>query len=338
MSENLLYFPYINLPQTDWTVRTLLYYEKVGSIVPTEFFFEPESNYDPFMLDLIRQELIVPINPNEQLDHPSQLNAPFLEFINSKSYELEIKRHYFRLANEGTTAFQNYRSEPATVNSQKFDKELIYSLSELGLARQFKDNWYSVESSTANYLMAYLASVLGGKLNMLPGTDDVYSIDSLSEFWQVDNEIDKSRYAILDELIPMPEEISLTKLQKFKDKNFQNLIFFRNIVEQVIMNPIYNDEKLLTEKIKELKYQKELLSAKMNESKLGTIFFGTVCGIFGAFQGLTQAETTGAIIGGLPGFASAIYAALRIERAENTFDQTGMKYLALVDKRLRLAH
>jgi hypothetical protein len=42
--DKLLYYPYINLPEGDWTVRALLYYENVGSIVPLEYFYSPECN------------------------------------------------------------------------------------------------------------------------------------------------------------------------------------------------------------------------------------------------------------------------------------------------------
>lgn len=61
--SNLLYYPYINVPRTDWTLRTLLYYDNIGSIVPQEYFYEPERNYDEFMLELVRNELVTPINP-----------------------------------------------------------------------------------------------------------------------------------------------------------------------------------------------------------------------------------------------------------------------------------
>jgi len=76
------------------------------------------------------------------------------------------------------------------------------------------------------------------------------------------------------------------------------------------------------------------LSSKMNENKLGPIFFGTICGATGAFIGLT-ASTTGAFIGALPGFANAIYSAIQIETPEKIRDQSGLKYLALMDKRIR---
>ncbi len=41
------------------------------------------------------------------------------------------------------------------------------------------------------------------------------------------------------------------------------------------------------------------------------------------------------LLGGLPGFASAVHAVLKIEKAENIFDKSGLKYLALIDKRSR---
>lgn len=50
--NNLLYYPYINLPNTDWTIRALLYYDNIGSIVPTQYFHEPEQ-YEPFMREVI---------------------------------------------------------------------------------------------------------------------------------------------------------------------------------------------------------------------------------------------------------------------------------------------
>lgn len=31
--NNLLYYPYINVPKTDWLIRALLYYDNIASIV-----------------------------------------------------------------------------------------------------------------------------------------------------------------------------------------------------------------------------------------------------------------------------------------------------------------
>lgn len=54
--NNLLYYPYINLPNTDWAIRALLYYDNISSIVPTQYFYEPEQ-YEPFMREVIQNEL-----------------------------------------------------------------------------------------------------------------------------------------------------------------------------------------------------------------------------------------------------------------------------------------
>lgn len=59
---NLLYYPYINLPDTEWTIRTLLYYDNVSAIVPAQYFHEPER-YEPFMREAVQNELITPVNP-----------------------------------------------------------------------------------------------------------------------------------------------------------------------------------------------------------------------------------------------------------------------------------
>lgn len=52
--DNLLYYPSINLPDTDWTIRTLLYYDNIGSIVPEQYFHEPDL-YEPFMREAIQK-------------------------------------------------------------------------------------------------------------------------------------------------------------------------------------------------------------------------------------------------------------------------------------------
>ena len=33
--NNLLYYPYINLPNTDWAIRALLYYDNISSVFIT---------------------------------------------------------------------------------------------------------------------------------------------------------------------------------------------------------------------------------------------------------------------------------------------------------------
>lgn len=79
---NLLYYPYINLPKTDWAARVLLYYDSIGSIVPMQYFYEPEL-YNPFMRELIDNELIETINPMDVVERPQDVTKIFIDYMES---------------------------------------------------------------------------------------------------------------------------------------------------------------------------------------------------------------------------------------------------------------
>ena len=129
------------------------------------------------------------------------------------------------------------------------------------------------------------------------------------------------------------------QLKKFKKKHRDLLDRFKNKVELIVLDHNLDEEsQLFKETIKELNYNKEELSAKMNESRFGQLICGTVCGITGAVIGLASSGTTGALVGSLtalPSFVNAIHSAMQIERIENITNQSGMKYLALVDKKIK---
>jgi len=180
--------------------------------------------------------------------------------------------------------------------------------------------------------MNYLATIISAKTDRLPTTDFLRPF----YFRQPFAIQQKKRETVLTSLIPFPEDIDLIKLRRFKENHSELLSAFRTRVELIVLDPkIIEGTQLFDTHLTELLQRKQELAAKMSESKFKSIIFGTVCGLIGAYQGLASASTTGAIIGGLPGFANAVYSALQIERAENIFDQSGLKYLALADKRLR---
>jgi len=48
MEANALYFPYIKVPKSAWFTRILLYWDKVGAIIPSDMqaiLIESEINY-----------------------------------------------------------------------------------------------------------------------------------------------------------------------------------------------------------------------------------------------------------------------------------------------------
>lgn len=140
------------------------------------------------------------------------------------------------------------------------------------------------------------------------------------------------RDLILKNLIPYPKQISLSNLRRFKENHHDLLISFRSKVESIVLNQAISPESQMFKlTLDELKLQKEELSARMNESYLSNVNFGTICGTISAAIGLFEDSSVAAITGLL----SAIYSVCKTERPESVVDQTGLKYLALVDKRMR---
>ncbi|WP_282016004.1 hypothetical protein [Marinifilum flexuosum] len=333
--ENLLYYPYINVPREDWTLRTLLYYDTIGSIVPREYFFEPERNYHPFMLELVRSELVRPIDPINTLDQPWEVAMPFIEFIESNEFNQIQRRNSFHRGHYGRINRQKFEGDGAKIHSDKFNGEIFYTLEQMGLARRTLDNWYVVEAVTANYLMTFLANIIGEKLGYRLTTDTVRPSFSIAGRQKNENKEFDKRNRILEELIPFPLDIDLKKLRNFKDKYLTELKAFKNKAEQIVLDSSLSmDSDLFKVKVEELKIRKDELSARMKENRFSQIIFGTVCGIAGATYGLSTSSTTSAFLMGLPGFASAINSAVKLENPEKILDQSGMKYLALAEKKL----
>lgn len=327
--NDILYYPYINIPRTDWALRTLLYYDTIGSIVPTEYFDNPRNNYDPFMLKLVQSELVIPIDPMRSLINPGQFSEVFRNHL--QKYETSFRKKAQNRADRAVR-LNSQKFSGVNLHGEKFDSEILYSLQQLGLAERQYGNWYKVEQSVASLLMKSLAAVLSKDMEMLPTTDQI----EISAFMFQKSEIVKKRNTILKELIPFPENIDFEKLRVFKDKHRDLLNAFKNRIELITLDQnIKQESEHFTELIRELNLRKEELSAKMNESQLGDIVFGTVCGLISAGQGFVVAgnNLTG-LLGGLPGFATAVHSATKIEKPENIFDQTGLKYLALMDRKL----
>ena len=331
--RNLLYYPNISLPHTDWTMRALLYYDNVGAIVPMQYFYNPEL-YEPFMREMIRNELIIPIEPMSVLERPWEISQAFLEYISCNSKLIDRRRQNFHriisrkeYMNIGTCV---------KIHIGKFDYNVLNEITQMGLAKRLDYNWFQVEANTAHELMTYLASVVSNSIGYLPATDRIDK-SSFSATYLRNQDIELrarlyKRDMILKNLIPCPKSIDIYNLRRFKDEYRDLLETFRNKVELLVLNPVITPESpLFAETLNDMKSTKEELIARMNESRLGDIIFVTVCGVISAGLGFIAEPTTGAI----PGLLNAIYSACQIEKPENITDQTGLKYLALVDKRLR---
>lgn len=208
----------------------------------------------------------------------------------------------------------------------KFDSDVFDYLMEIGLAERIDYNWYNVENKTANDLMFLLSSVIADKIQSTLATDKVDYSFSLIYAQNDDVELRNRPYKrdlILKNLIPYPKQIDLSNPRRFKEKHHDPLIAFRSKVESTVLNQAISPEsQMLKFTLDELKLQKEELSARMNESYLNNINFGTICGTISAAIGLFENSFVAAITGLL----STIYSVCKTERPENVVDQTGLKY------------
>ena len=335
--NNLLYYPNINLPRTDWTIRALLYYDNIASIVPYQYFCEPE-NFDPFMREVIQNELIRLINPMEVIDNPMIVYDLFVDYL-TKNYNKRFKwsiAHRNTLVHQGKLSHLRNENRSVKIHTHKFDFSVFEELVKMGLAKRIDGFWFNVEERTANELMTFLASVVGNAINYIPTTDRIDKpYFSTSYINNQDIELRTRKYKrdlILKHLIPYPKQVELTNLRRFKDKYHDLLEAFTNKVELVVLNPtITLESPLFLQTIEDMKASKEELTARMNESRLGDIVFGTICGTISAGIAFMESPALGAA----PGLLSAIYSACRIQRPESITDQTGLKYLAMVDRKLR---
>jgi hypothetical protein len=335
--DNLLYFPYINLPKSNWSIRTLLYYDTISTIVPEEYNSEPKQ-YEPFMAELIKNRLVIPVNPNHVLHRPYELADSFLNYMVSGTVNLEKRRKGFKIAG-GRKGIVNEYSELPKIHNGKFDNNLFNGLRDLGLAERLSKDFYLVEKKTADELMTYLASIISIKLKLLPSTDTLkrkaFKATNLkNKFVKLYEREKDKRELILQKLIPCPMEIDLSRVRKFKDENYTLLKNFKNKVELIALDgSIDKDSDIFNEKLKELEIQKNEIAVKMNESRMANVFI-SVSGIIGALPGL-NAQTREEIALGLIGLAGTVVAAANIESPEKVFGQNGLKYIVLANSYLR---
>jgi len=150
MPDKVLYFPYIKVPKSVWFTRVLLYWDRVGSIVPSEFLYQPER-LGPYMADLVRAGLVEQVIPAERMRDIPHFAESFLEYVDAQSSRRTWLQR-MRLATP--SAWEEIHAEKM--------QDIAEGLIRRGLARRLKHeySWYAVDPRTAAAFMAYLAAVL----------------------------------------------------------------------------------------------------------------------------------------------------------------------------------
>lgn len=214
MSQNALYFPYIDVPSTAWTTQAILYWDKLASIVPMDHLHHPEQ-MDALSRTLLSEGLVEPIVPGMFIYQVERFDDCFIEYLESCVLP---KRSYAR-QNEA-------RSNTTRIHAEKMGRIPDF-LVESGLATRVDWAWYDVDTFVANQFMAYLATVLSAvpSVNATPITDKASFASALGArrpAQRRDNSLHafKTKQVILKSLLPVPVgPMDVDGLIRFKQRH-----------------------------------------------------------------------------------------------------------------------
>jgi hypothetical protein len=304
MSDNVLYFPQIRVPESAWFTRMLLYWDKVGTIIPEEFLREPDKLGEPTR-SLLIEEMLFPVMPGNWIYQISDFDRAFGEYLE----RLSVEELDYRRRNLDAGKISRIHVEKV--------QTLEDVLQQFGLGQPSEEYtpWYDVERKTAADFMAYLAASLGrlDDLDSIPITDRQEYCEPLTR--QIDlpvqhkEDLTMLRLETLENLLPGPKKpISAEQIRNFRKSHGALLGDFRRRVEREIVYAAAIPDPDLRQRRLQL-FQEEIqnevmeIEAKMNESRFGEIVFSKLMSIV-------------AVIPGVPfvfGIASAVYNAFRQE-------------------------
>ena len=336
MNDRVLYFPHISVPDKPWFARALLYWDEVGSIVPSQYSsINPELT--EYMNDLMSAEMVKAIHPNEHIGEIPHFTDAFLELLDE---EIATGHHRSLLVDR----------EVVRVHVDKMALPLADELRRRRLARPISAVWYDVEKTTAIQFMIYLAASLGNlpELNYIPITDeaDYLALFAGDAHWMGSSLIlrHRLRATVLEAVLPAPQQtVSAGSLATFKSKYADSLTRFRSKVESaVIQVAAISDEHMQNEQLAltstELHREAEEIQARMRESGWPSIVFGTFCSLGSAAFSVGAAALTGQPLlaaGSAPGLISAVYNAFKGSQRQQQLFESPMAYAAFVSERLR---
>jgi len=298
MERILLYYPAINIPDGNWLRNSLLYTDKVASIVP--FVDMNDNRIDDDTKSLYDNGFYQPIsvfnnlNPSHKEFNKFQEN--FINTIESKEFKAyqKVTNDYPWGQDKGMTDYSMY--------AEKLSHEIAEFLQERNLLKRGNYGVMTVEKNSAIIYMSMLADYLASISNdlVIPSTDE-QEFEKLT-FQLADKKVLTHRLQ-LDSCLPTPTpDTEIKDIIKFKKARKQELLQFRAILDTV-ESELNKTEDEKEKKLKlvqfQEKLQKELLEIKklLGDSKLDFILNG-----FSSLLDFKQKEIVGTVSGlGLAG-------------------------------------
>lgn len=145
MNKQALYFPYIRVPEAAWFTRTLLYWDRVGTIVPYALA-DSRKRLGDYTFELIGAHLVEPIYPDAHVNMIPRFAEGFFELLATDTMGAEERRVGFE------------RGHLTLIHFDKMGKTVADELEARGLAHSAgrtdsPNSWWNVESRTADIFM-----------------------------------------------------------------------------------------------------------------------------------------------------------------------------------------
>lgn len=318
-----LYFPYINVPNNSWMLRTLFYWEKLHSIVPVEYSFREDPN-GRFMQALVQHGLVEPLFPREHLHQIQNLSGSFLEYIQPIWRAVERRRDKNQISRK-----------TARIHAEKLDA-LGNELIAMGLARRGKDFWYYTPPWLAAHFMTFLSVALGQLKSVdaspLTDSEECFRIVCGSRPAGKLTVAEEARVNLLEEMLPAPERTDIKTIAEFKRAHGSTLHEFRRRIEKavgaVVVQP---DEEAQREMLGSLKtdLQKERNEiSKQIEERFRNVVLWPMVAVAAVTIGAVASADSAPVAAGV-GAGFGIIAALRQSfEAERTYSKALMDPLA----------
>jgi len=324
MRNNALYFPYISIPENSWTIKSLLYWDKLSSIVPMDHIDRPEQ-LSGFMRALLERDLVEQVFPSNYLYEIPEFESSFIRYLQPKVRR--YRENPIRTFSLSGRVHQEKLVPRANLHVEKLGHLPDFLIQE-GLARRIDGAWFEMDTRVANMFMAYLAICLGGvkDVNAAPITSEFKYSNFLGHFRRENPRFNHQRKAndvIINGLLPIPNEpIDLDKLAQFKTDHGHLLPALRRKVEnesaQIALLNDPNDRVEATAGfIEDCKYEKEQIIDAMKPS-WSKISFGSIAPLFGSGLAMIATDTgnKAAYTGAGLSFVATAYQALNSIRAE----------------------
>lgn len=329
MADSVLYFPAIRPPDNEWFTRVLLYWDRVGVILPAELA-EDHAFLRPYTSALLKEKLLVSVAPEpsfwwgEAHDHVSA----FLNLLDPDG------RDPLGIREVPTTQRAWVR-----VHLTKIGDGLAERLQQCDLAKepstraQDGSRWIDVEQRTANLLMAYLAVLVGKdkEVGMVPITDSETAISAFTTLPTQDRPIDTDlqpiRYALLRDILPGPAAgVEPARLAAFKHDHAELLTRFRIRVEKLVEDLAQVPDQRLQAKMvetvrSELNVELVEIERRMSERRWPMAVRGAIGIVIAALQVAAAAATGGTftVAAGSLGLVASVDDAFQGRRRPDVF-------------------